>query len=82
MPKVFISLGSSATKHTPNSCPVSASSSEEGGGANLGVPLPPRGDVVVEFAFAGQADSRRYCRAAEGGVLTWPAEKCLSPVEA
>jgi hypothetical protein len=47
-------------------CPVSASSGEEGGGANPGVPLLPRGDVV-EFASAGRADDRRCCRATGGG---------------
>jgi hypothetical protein len=26
------------------------------------------GEVVVEFASAGQADDRRYCHAARGGV--------------
>jgi hypothetical protein len=31
-------------------CLVSSSSGEEGGGANPGVPLLPRGDAVVEFA--------------------------------
>jgi hypothetical protein len=46
--------------------PVSSSSGEEGGGANPGVPLLPRGDVVVEFASAGRADDRR--RAARGAV--------------
>jgi hypothetical protein len=45
-------------------CPVSSSSDEEGGGTNPGVPLPPRGEVVVEFASAGRADDRRCCRAA------------------
>jgi hypothetical protein len=49
-------------------CSVSSSSGEEGGGANPGVPLPPRGDVVVEFASARRADDRRCCRAAGGGV--------------
>jgi hypothetical protein len=50
-------------------CPVSASSGEEGDGVDSGVPLPPRGDVtVVEFASAGQADVRRCCRAAGGGI--------------
>jgi hypothetical protein len=34
-------------------CPVSSSSSEEGGRANPGVPLLPRWEVVVEFAAAG-----------------------------
>ncbi len=34
-------------------CPLSSSSGEEGGGANPGVPLLPRGDAVVEFASAG-----------------------------
>jgi hypothetical protein len=43
---------------------VSSSSGEEGGGANPGAPLPPRGDVVVGFASAGRADDRRCCRAA------------------
>jgi hypothetical protein len=33
-------------------CPVSSSSSEEGGRANPGVPLLPRWEVVVEFAAA------------------------------
>jgi hypothetical protein len=47
---------------------VSSSSGEEGGRANPDVPLLPRGDVVVEFASAGQADDRRCCRAARGGV--------------
>jgi hypothetical protein len=41
-----------------------SSSGEEGGGANQGAPLPPRGDVVVGFASAGRADDRRCCRAA------------------
>jgi hypothetical protein len=35
-------------------CSVSSSSGEEGGGANPGVPLPPWGDAVVEFASAGE----------------------------
>jgi hypothetical protein len=48
-------------------CSVSSSSSEEGGGANPGPPLPPRGDViVVGFASAGRADDR-HCRHAVGG---------------
>jgi hypothetical protein len=54
-------------------CPVSSSSGEEGGGANPGVPLLPRGKVVVEFAAAGRADDRRCCRAARGGV---PCRSC------
>jgi hypothetical protein len=45
-------------------CPVSLSFSEEGGGVDPSVPLPPRGDVVVGFASVGQADDRRCCRAA------------------
>jgi hypothetical protein len=49
-------------------CLVSSSSGEEGGGANSGVPLLPRGEVVVEFVAAGRADDRRCCRAAWGGV--------------
>jgi hypothetical protein len=47
-------------------CPVSSSSGEEGGGANPGVPLLPRWEVVVEFAVAGRADCRCCCRAAGG----------------
>jgi hypothetical protein len=54
-------------------CPVSSSSGEEGGGANPDVPLPPQGDVVVEFAAAERADDRRCCRAARGGV---PCRSC------
>jgi hypothetical protein len=42
-------------------------------GANPGVPLPPRGDVVVEFASAGRTDDRRCCRAVGGGV---PCRSC------
>jgi hypothetical protein len=49
-------------------CPVSSSSGEEGGGANLGVPLLPRGDAVVKFASTGRANNRRCCRVARGGV--------------
>jgi hypothetical protein len=49
------------------------SSGEEGDGADPGVPLPPRGEVVVEFAIAGRADDRRCCRAARGGV---PCRSC------
>jgi hypothetical protein len=44
-------------------CPVSSSDDEEGGGANPGVPLLPRWEVVVEFAAAGRADDRCCCRA-------------------
>jgi hypothetical protein len=54
-------------------CPVSSSSGEEGGGANPGVPLLPRGDAVVEFASTGRADDRRCCRTARGGV---PCRSC------
>jgi hypothetical protein len=43
-------------------CPVSSSSGEEGGGANPGVPLLPRWEVIVEFAAAGRADCRCCCR--------------------
>jgi hypothetical protein len=49
-------------------CPVFFSSGEEGGGANLDVPLLSRGDAVVEFAAAGRAVDRRCCCAARGGV--------------
>jgi hypothetical protein len=49
-------------------CPVSSSSGEEGGGANPGVPLLPRWEVVVEFTSAGRADCRCCCRATGGGV--------------
>jgi hypothetical protein len=45
-------------------CPVSSSSSEEGGGANPGVPLLPRWEVVIELATAGRADCRCCYRAA------------------
>jgi hypothetical protein len=51
-----------------HSCPVSSSSGEECGGTNPGVPLPPRGEVIVEFTSAGRADDRRCCHAARGGV--------------
>jgi hypothetical protein len=54
-------------------CPVSVSSGEEGGGVNPGVPLLPRGDAVVEFAFAGRAVDRRCCHATEGAV---PCRSC------
>jgi hypothetical protein len=54
-------------------CPVSSSSSEEGGGANPGVPLLPRWEVIIEFAAAGRADDRCCCRAA-GGVV--PCRSC------
>jgi hypothetical protein len=45
---------------------VSSSSDEEDGGVDPSV-LPPRGDVVAEFASAGRANDRRCCRAAGGG---------------
>jgi hypothetical protein len=55
-------------------CPVSSSCSEEGGGANPDVALPPWGEDTVEFAAAGRADDRRCCcRAAGGGV---PCRSC------
>jgi hypothetical protein len=38
-----------------------------------GVPLLPRGDVVIEFAPAERADDRRCCRAVGGGV---PCRSC------
>jgi hypothetical protein len=56
-----------------HSCSVFSFSGEEGGGANPGAPLPPRGEVVVEFASAGRADDRRCCRTAGGGV---PCRSC------
>jgi hypothetical protein len=51
---------------------VSSSSGEDGGGIDPSV-LPPRGDVVAEFASAGRADDCRCCRAAGGGV---PCRSC------
>jgi hypothetical protein len=54
-------------------CPVSSSSGEECGGANPGVPLLPRWEVVVELVAAGRADCRCCCRAAGGGV---PCRSC------
>jgi hypothetical protein len=35
-------------------CPVYVSSGEEGGGVDPAVPLPPRGDVVIEFVSPGE----------------------------
>jgi hypothetical protein len=54
-------------------CPVSSSSGEEGGGANLGVPLLPRGDAIIEFTAVGQVDDRCCYRAARGGA---PCRSC------
>jgi hypothetical protein len=54
-------------------CPVSSSSGEEGSGTNPGVPLPPREEVVIEFAFAGRANDHRCSRVARGGV---PCRSC------
>jgi hypothetical protein len=55
-------------------CPASSSCGEEDGGTSLDAALPPRGEDVVEFAAAGQADGRRgCCRTSGEGV---PCRSC------